>query len=126
MPKLKEVIGRNIKRYREGKGLSKVELADLLDTTYQSLIKYESGATLPSEPTIEKLAKAFNIEESDLASLNQREEGPMSKPSVLQAIKIVHDALLEADGGKLASEIFVSDLTELKPSAERKKNRKKS
>jgi transcriptional regulator with XRE-family HTH domain len=49
------MLGKNIKKYRQAKGLSQDKLAKLADVTYTTLVKIESGAN--SNPTIKTLKK---------------------------------------------------------------------
>ena len=60
-------IGKNIKRYRQDKGLSQDKLSKLADVTYNTIIKIESGANInPTIETLSKIAKALNVGVDDL------------------------------------------------------------
>ena len=41
----KSVIAENIKKYRKKKGITQDKLSKIADTTYNTIIKIESGAT---------------------------------------------------------------------------------
>lgn len=59
-------VARNVRRYRKERGLSQLELATLLGLTESFVSKLEQGRTAPSFPTIDKLAKIFKINASQL------------------------------------------------------------
>lgn len=48
------MLSKNIKKYRQKKGLSQDKLAKLADVTHTTLVKLESGAN--DNPTIKTLA----------------------------------------------------------------------
>ena len=54
-----------IKQLREESGYSQQELADLIKVSRQTIISYENGQT-PSVQNVQKLAKVFNVSESDI------------------------------------------------------------
>lgn len=56
------MIGKNIKRVRQEKGLSQEKLARLTDISLNTLTKIESGFTKrPSIQTIKKIADALEV-----------------------------------------------------------------
>jgi len=55
------VIGARIKALREGRKISREELAKNLNLSYWAIAKYESGERTPDAATIEKLATFFNV-----------------------------------------------------------------
>lgn len=62
MSKEISTIGKNIKKLRKQKGLSQDRLSKLADISYNTVIKLESGGiTNPSIDTLQKLAKALNV-----------------------------------------------------------------
>ncbi|MFQ6066645.1 MAG: helix-turn-helix domain-containing protein [bacterium] len=55
-------IGKNLKKLRKQKGLSRDRLSKLADVSYNSVIKLESGGiTNPTIDTLQKLAKALGL-----------------------------------------------------------------
>lgn len=62
---LKE-LGQNLKKIREGKGLSIRQLADLADMNHGNILKIEHGQVSPRIPTIYGLAEALNIHPREL------------------------------------------------------------
>ena len=64
-------IGQNIKRLRTAKHLSQMELSKLCgfgEHGYTTICRYETGNMVPSEVTIEKLAKALGCNKSDICA----------------------------------------------------------
>jgi transcriptional regulator with XRE-family HTH domain len=60
-------IGKNIKKLRKQKGLSKDRLSKLANISHNMVIELESdGITNPSIGTLQKLAKALNDSVDDL------------------------------------------------------------
>lgn len=54
-------VGSNIRTLRKKLGLSLIELAEILDLSYQQLQKYEIGANRISTGTLVQLAEALNV-----------------------------------------------------------------
>lgn len=60
-------IGKNIKKLRQAKGLSQDRLSKLADVSYNSIIKLETGGiTNPTIETLQKIAKALEVQVDDL------------------------------------------------------------
>ncbi len=68
MDKLKalEIYSRNVKLLRAKKGLTLEEMGTLLGVTRQRVWSIENGKTWTSTDTLEKLAKIFKLQETDL------------------------------------------------------------
>ena len=63
----KSTIAENIKKYRNKMGVSQDRLSKLVDVTYNTIIKIESGANKnPTIETLAKIAKALEIGVDDL------------------------------------------------------------
>ena len=65
--KSKNIIGRNIKKLRQKKGISQDRLSKLADLSLNTIINVESGKN--SNPTIEtlsRIARALDIRVDDL------------------------------------------------------------
>ena len=58
---LKQLLGVQIKRFRLQKGLSPLQFYSLSGIDTGNLRKYESGARMPSLPTIMIIAKALEM-----------------------------------------------------------------
>lgn len=54
-------IGKNIKIFRESKGISRRELANLLNINISSVTRYENGDREPSIDNIKKIATVLQI-----------------------------------------------------------------
>lgn len=55
------MIGDNIKKYREDKGWSQEQLADLSSLTKISIGNYERGKRIPQVDVLQRIADALNI-----------------------------------------------------------------
>lgn len=59
-------FGKKIKGYREYKGLSQEKLAELVDVARNTVSLWENGTSFIEYPTLQRLCKAFEIEEAQL------------------------------------------------------------
>jgi transcriptional regulator with XRE-family HTH domain len=67
MSKELSIIAKNIKKYREKKGISQDKLSKLAGITLHTITKIESGATPdPRIETVKKIADALGISIDDL------------------------------------------------------------
>lgn len=70
MSKEISTIARNIKKYREKKGISQDKLSKLANITLHTITKIESGATPdPRIETVKKIADALGVGIDDLFKL---------------------------------------------------------
>ncbi len=61
------IIAKNIKKYREKKGISQDKLSKLAGVTLHTITKIESGATPdPRIETVKKIAQALGVSVEDL------------------------------------------------------------
>lgn len=58
---MKNVIGENIKRVREKKGMTQKELAEKCNLATITIRQYESGKREPKTRTLNKIAKALDV-----------------------------------------------------------------
>jgi len=58
---MKNILSRNIARYRRENKLTQEQLAERLGITFQAVSKWETGQTVPETPLLIQLAKALNI-----------------------------------------------------------------
>jgi transcriptional regulator with XRE-family HTH domain len=65
--------GERIKNYREQKGFSQTDLADMVGTTKQTIFKYENNiiTNIPSDK-VEKIAAALGVSPADLLGWDKR------------------------------------------------------
>jgi transcriptional regulator with XRE-family HTH domain len=62
-------IGKNIKRLRQGKGISQDKLSKLADISLNTVVKIElDQSPNPTLETIQKLAKALGVSLDDLVN----------------------------------------------------------
>jgi transcriptional regulator with XRE-family HTH domain len=67
MSKELSIIAKNIKKYREKKGISQDKLSKLAGITLHTITKIESGATPdPRIETVKKIADALGVSVDDL------------------------------------------------------------
>ena len=67
MAKEISIIAKNIKKYREKKGISQDRLSKLAGITLHTITKIESGATPdPRIKTVKKIADALGVSVDDL------------------------------------------------------------
>ena len=101
MARLKEILGRNIKHYRSLRSYTQDELARLAGTTKKTVNIYESGKgeNVTSE-MIEKLAKALDVEESDLVNPGEPPKPIPGKPDIYEAFVMVGEFFRRARKGE--------------------------
>lgn len=58
---MRNVIGENIKRVREEKGMTQKELAEKCNLAVITIRQYESGKREPKQRTLNKIAKALDV-----------------------------------------------------------------
>lgn len=58
---LKEYIGKQIKKWREARGYSQEELALMINTTKQTISRYETGARHANQDVLFDIAKALKV-----------------------------------------------------------------
>lgn len=60
------VIGRNLKMYREQRGISRQELADLMEVTRQTVYRWEQGERMPDVLAFVRLTQVLGVEIKDI------------------------------------------------------------
>ena len=60
------IIGNNIKRIRQNKGVTQEQLGDIIGVTGQAISKWENGSALPDIQVLPKLADYFGISIDEL------------------------------------------------------------
>jgi transcriptional regulator with XRE-family HTH domain len=63
---MRELVGRNVKRIREGKGLTQEKLAELSGFSQQYISGLEQGRRNPTIVTLYELATALGVSHLDL------------------------------------------------------------
>ena len=59
-------IGKNIRKYREEKGYTRLQFAELIDRAYSTLRSYECGIVRPSPSVLLKMAVVLEISILDI------------------------------------------------------------
>ena len=67
---LVNVIGNNIKRFREENSISRNDLAKAINVTVQAISQYENCKRLPSDTLLTKIATALGVDTSDLLGIS--------------------------------------------------------
>ena len=62
------MVGRNIRRFREAKGLTQEQLAEMIEISPRNLSGIEVGANFVKAETLEKILKALDITSEELFS----------------------------------------------------------
>lgn len=62
-------VGLKIRKIRESKNLSIMELADKLDIEYNNMIRIEKGRTNPTLGTLYKICQALDIRLIDIVDV---------------------------------------------------------
>jgi YesN/AraC family two-component response regulator len=61
-----DVLGKKIKMYREQRGISRHELADLMNVTRQTVHRWEHGERIPDVLTFVTLARLLGVDINDI------------------------------------------------------------
>ena len=61
-PHIRSVIASNVKKYRKLRQLTQENLAEMADVSNTYIANIECGQTWVSDKTLEKIAKALNVE----------------------------------------------------------------
>ena len=69
---IQECLGKNIKYYRNLKKLTQSQLAEKSNTSTNYIATIETGKKYPSPSTLEKIAKALNINAIDLFQIENK------------------------------------------------------
>ena len=65
-----EIIGRNLRLFREKMHLSQERLSEILDINRVTISQYETGSRAATIRDLEKIAHFFGVEEADLMEEN--------------------------------------------------------
>lgn len=77
---LGKLIGANIARIRKDRELTQSQLAEMIDTTVETISRLERGVSVPSIKTIEKISKALHVHIKKLLDF----ESPVIKKPVIK------------------------------------------
>lgn len=95
MSEIKSLLGQRIKKLRISNNLTQEQLAEIVDIGTTSISKIETGHTHPTPESLEKLAKAFNVELYQLYQFNHHKEPINLKAELHSIIDNAEDADLK-------------------------------
>ena len=78
------MLGEKIKKYREEKKITQVEVAEILGVKPATISKYETGALEPNIESLKKLAELFEVSVDELL---KEDEFDFSKINVLEVLR---------------------------------------
>lgn len=78
------MLGEKIKKYREEKKITQVEVAEVLGVKPATISKYEAGTLEPNIQSLKKLAELFEISVDELV---REDEFDASKINILEVLK---------------------------------------
>ena len=78
------MLGEKIKKYREEKKITQVEVAEILGVKPATISKYEAGALEPNIESLKKLAELFEVSVDELL---KEDEFDVSKINVLEVLR---------------------------------------
>lgn len=99
----KQIMGENIQRYLDEKGMTRKELAEALGFPYSSVTDWINGKTYPRIDKIEMMANFFGIQKSDLVE-QKAEEISQEDRKLLASFHALNDT-----GRRKAAE-YITDL----------------
>lgn len=94
-------IGSRIKDLREEKGLSRPELANLLDVTVGSISNYENGVSSPKEPVLFKIIETLGCDANYLFQDVVKIKGRENDVTLAEYEKIKKYRILDEHGKKM-------------------------
>lgn len=65
-----DVLGKRIEMFREMRGISRLELADIMNVTRQTVFRWEHGERIPDVLTFVSLARVLGVEIGDILGIN--------------------------------------------------------
>lgn len=81
------MVGKNIKKFREKKGLTQDGLAEQLHVTRQAVSNWECGKTQPDIDTLQKMAQVFEISVEELIYGEERKTTIINNNTTKQVTK---------------------------------------
>lgn len=73
----KEIFSRNLNYYTKEKGKTRPEVAEAIGVSYYTFVDWSNGKKFPRMDKVERLAKYFNINISDLVEPRTIEKKPV-------------------------------------------------
>ncbi len=88
------MLGENIRRCRKLRGISQVELANILGVSKQSICNWENNNIMPSIDMLVRVAKVFSVRTDYLLDLEPKD---ILDVSALSSEEVTHLRLLIED-----------------------------
>jgi len=82
---VEKLIGSSIARIRKDRELTQAQLAEMIDTTVETISRLERGVSVPSLKTLEKISKALHVYIKELLDF---EYPSLKKPSITEGEKL--------------------------------------
>jgi len=82
-------LGRRIKELREAKGLTQVQLAEMMGKSVETISNFERGKTIPSVITLQQLSERLKVHIRDFFERTSALEG---EPKTSKAARTVMNA----------------------------------
>ena len=82
---VEKLIGSSIARIRKDRELTQAQLAEIIDTTVETISRLERGVSVPSLKTLEKISKALHVHIKELLDF---ESPSLKKPSIREGEKL--------------------------------------
>ncbi|MBM4141657.1 MAG: helix-turn-helix transcriptional regulator [Nitrospira sp.] len=83
---VEKLVGVSIARIRKDRELTQAQLAEMIDTTVETISRLERGVSVPSLKTLEKISKALHIHIKELLTF---EYPSLRKPSIKEGEKLL-------------------------------------
>lgn len=83
---VEKLIGISIARIRKDRELTQAQLAEIIDTTVETISRFERGVSVPSLKTLEKISKALHVHIKELLDF---EYPSFKKPSIKESEKLL-------------------------------------
>lgn len=81
------MVGQNIKKFREEKGLRQEDLAEQLHVTRQAVSNWENGKTQPDLETLQKIAQVLEVSVEELIYGERRQTTVINQKTVKKVTK---------------------------------------
>ncbi|MBS1333995.1 MAG: helix-turn-helix domain-containing protein [Clostridiales bacterium] len=81
------MVGYNIRRFREAKGLTQEQLAERLNVTRQAVSNWETEKTQPDIDTLQRIAQVLEVSVEELIYGEKRENKTIVNNNVTKNIK---------------------------------------
>lgn len=93
MDSLKKKLGKRIQQFRKAQKLTQERLSEIIDLDTPNLSNIECGRRFMTAETLEKIAKALNVKESDL--FNFSDDNNLIKNDISLKLDILNDKELK-------------------------------